>query len=473
MQSILLSRLRLVSVALLVVLSSLLLGTAIHAAVPAPEFPLKFSDDRRHLVDKRGAPFLYHADTPWMIFLKLTEAEAKDYIARRKEQGFTALQVMLTGFLGMTNRAGELPFAGTPPEQDFARPNEKFFAHVNRVVAEAGRQGMLLAIAPAWSGCCGEGWAGKEKDGRPKPLNANGAEKSRELGRWLGQRYVKFDHVMWILGGDIDPDNARAEIRALGPGLKDTAPRQLITYHASSSHSSTDIWPADERWLDVSMVYTYFRGFNKAWNKNQPDVYEVSHAEFAKIPVRPFFLGESTYEGEHGAWGSALQARKNAYWCMLGGGFGHAYGSPNWNMPANWRQIVELPGANSLKHLRALLESRPWWKLLPDVQNVVAVEGRGAFATNDYAVTALADDGSFALSYLPTERTLTIDLTKLSGESVNAWWFNPRTGAVTSAGQFTKKMRRPFAPSERGDWVLVLDDAAKNFPAPGTPILNK
>ena len=312
MQIILLSRLRLVSGSLLVMLSNLLLGIAIHAAVPAPEFPLKVSANRRHLVDQRGTPFLYQADTPWMIFLKLTEAEAKEYIARRKEQGFTALQVMLTGFLGMTNRAGELPFAGTPPEQDFAKPNEKFFAHVDRVVAEARRQGMLLAIAPAWSGCCGEGWAGKEKDGSPKPLNKNGAEKSRELGRWLGQRYGKFDNVMWILGGDIDPDNARAEIRALGLGLKDTAPQQLITYHASSSHSSTDIWPADERWLDVSMVYTYFRGFNKAWNKNQPDVYEVSHAEFAKIPVRPFFLGESTYEGEHGAWGSALQARKQA-----------------------------------------------------------------------------------------------------------------------------------------------------------------
>ena len=54
-------------------------------------FPLKVSENRRHLVDQRGTPFLYHADTAWMIFLRLTEAEAKDYITRRKEQGFTAL----------------------------------------------------------------------------------------------------------------------------------------------------------------------------------------------------------------------------------------------------------------------------------------------------------------------------------------------------------------------------------------------
>ena len=433
-----------------------------------PAFPLRVSGNHRYLVDQRGAPFFYHADTAWMIFFKLNESEAAEYLAARKARGFNTVQVQLTGFLGSTNLAGQWPFAGKPPEQDFARPNEKFFAHVDRVVAEAERQSLLLAIAPAWSGCCGEGWAGKEKNGALKPLNANGAEKSRELGRWLGHRYGKFVNVMWILGGDNDPENAREEIRAMGLGLKETAPHHLITYHAASTHSSTDVWPANEPWLDVSMVYTYFRGFNKAWNKNQPDVYEVSHAEFAKTPVRPFFLGESTYEGEHGTWGSALQARKNAYWCALGGGFGHAYGSPNWNMPANWREVLNQPGAASLKHLRALFESRPWWKLQPDMQNIVAVEGRGAFATNDYAVTALAADGSFALSYLPTKRTLTIDLSKLSGAKVNASWFNPRTGEATPIGEFTDKKPHPFDSPADGDWVLVLDDAAKSFAKPGS-----
>ncbi len=448
---------------------ALLALIVLSASAAQPAFPLRLAENRRHLVDQLGKPFLYHADTPWMLFTKLTEAEAGQYIARRKEQGFTALQVQLTGFLGMTNLAGELPFAGVPPEQDFAKPNEKFFAHVDHVVGEAQRLGMLLAIAPAWSGCCGEGWAGKEKDGRLKPLNANGADKTREFGRWLGNRYRRFDNVLWILGGDNDPNNARAEIRALGFGLKDTAPRQLITYHAASTHSSTDVWPADEPWLDVSMVYSYFRGFNKAWKKEQPDIYEVSHAEFGKIPVRPFFLGESTYEGEHGEWGSATQARKQAYWCVLGGGFGHAYGSPNWNFPENWRQVLELPGANSLKHLRTLLESLPWWKLVPDLHNVVAVNGHGTFATNDYAVTALADSGAFALSYLPSKRELTIDLSKLAGERVAAFWFNPRTGVNHQIGEFTEKKLHAFTPPSDGDWVLMLVDKAEKLPAPERP----
>jgi hypothetical protein len=109
---------------------------------------------------------------------------------------------------------------------------------------------------------------------------------------------------------------------------------------------------------------------------------EVSHAEFAKVPVRPFFLGESTYEGEHSAWGSALQARK-------------------------------------------------------------------------------------------TKRALTMDLGQLTGERLIAWWFNPRTGEAECVGEFTDKKRHAFEPPAAGDWVLVLDDSANNFPSPGTPSLNK
>ena len=170
--------------AAVLVLLVLLLGMMARGA-GTPAFPLKVSENRRHLVDQRGTPFFYQADTAWLLFNKLTEAEAAEYLAVRRSQGFNAVQVSLAGVAGRTNLAGELPFLGTPPEQDFAQPNEKFFTHVDRVVAEAQRLGMLLAIVPAWSGCCGEGWAGKGKDGSIKPLNVNGTEKSRELGRWL------------------------------------------------------------------------------------------------------------------------------------------------------------------------------------------------------------------------------------------------------------------------------------------------
>lgn len=427
-----------------------------------PTFPLKPDNEGRHLVDQNGKPFFYNADTAWMLFLKLNEAEAEEYFAAREAQGFNAIQIILTGFLGMTNLDGELPFAGTTNVQDFARPNEKFFAHVDRVVDRAAKRGLFLAIAPAWFGCCGEGWGWRNKDQPPKPLEANGPAKSRELGRWLGQRYSKYSNIMWILGGDNDPGSARDSVRALALGLKEGSPHHLLTYHAASSHSSSDVWPGEE-WLDAPMVYTYFRGFNKAWNKNQPDVYEVAWKEYAKTPARPFFLGESTYEGEHGAWGSAHQARKQAYWAVLGGGIGNAYGSPNWRLPRNWRDILKFPGAVSLKHFRQTFESRAWWKLAPDVKNELLISGHGVMSTNDLAVAALASDGSFGIVYSPSPRALEVNLGRVRG-SVSAMWMDPVDGKAqpASPARLPKEGLQQFkSPAKNSggdtDWVLILE----------------
>jgi hypothetical protein len=55
---------------------------------------------------------------------------------------------------------------------------------------------------------------------------------------------------------------------------------------------------------------------------------------------------------------------------------------------------------------------------------------------------------------------------------VRAWWFDPRTGAAESIGEFAREGEKEFTPPQLGellDWVLVLDDAARGFPAPGAP----
>ncbi|MBI1388898.1 MAG: DUF4038 domain-containing protein [bacterium] len=427
------------------------------------EFPLSISSNHRYLVDAHGEPFFYQADTPWMIFLKLTLDEAEEYMAARKAQGFTALQVQLTGFLGDRNRDGQSPF---DESFDFSKPNEAYFAHVDRVIEKARDMNLFLAIAPLWKGCCGEGWAGNNKDGSPKPMNVNGVEKCREFGRYLGTRYGRFNHIMWIMGGDNDPGESRDLIRALAEGIKEKAPRQFCTYHAASSHSSTDVWP-DENWLDIAMVYTYFRGFNKAWNKDQPDVYEVSYREYHKTPVHPFFLGESTYEGEHGDWGTALQARKQAYWCVLSGGMGHAYGSDNWPIPDGWRKNIKHPGAESMKYLRDLVSTFRWTELIPDEQHGLLVKGSEPFAQNDCAASAVASDGSFALVYVPTPRELTIDASKMAGEMIQARWYDPTSGTYRDAGPpFKRNQQRNFftdMPNKAGDsdWVLVLEAKAR------------
>jgi hypothetical protein len=59
----------------------------------------------------------------------------------------------------------------------------------------------------------------------------------------------------------------------------------------------------------------------------------------------------------------------------------------------------------------------------------------------------------------------------IKGAKVKAWWFNPRDGKAKAIGTFPPTGEREFTPSEPGemlDWVLVLDDAAKKYPAPGS-----
>jgi hypothetical protein len=413
------------------------------------KFPLRASANRRYLVDADGKPFLYQADTPWMVFLRRTADEADEYFAARAAQGFTAVQTQLTGFLGARNRDGLLPFG---ERHDFSRPEERYFAGVEAILERAARRGLLVAVAPLWSGCCGEGWAGKDKDGNPKPVNAHGPEKCRALGQWLGRRFARFDNLLWILGGDQDPFNAYAEIDALARGLKEAAPRQLRTYHASSSHSSADVYP-DADWLDVSMTYTYFRGFNKAWNRVQPDVYEVNALEYRKARMLPFFLGESTYEGEHDAWGSPRQVRKQAYWSLLSGATGHAYGSRYWRMEDDWRDALALPGAKSLQHLTALFAAHPFHTMIPAEDGTVFTSDRSGYGQNDHALAATDAGRSVAVCYVPTPRKITPG----AGWKV-ARWFDPTTGAYRPARDLAPgtTLEPPGNNGGDPDWVLVL-----------------
>ncbi len=403
-----------------------------------PKFPLRVSASGGYLEDTEAKPFLYQADTLWLLAKRSLE-EVDALFSLRKSQGFTAIQLQLTGFLGTKNVEGRLPFG---PSYDLASPDERYFSHIDALFECAKRHGLLLAVAPLWVGCCREGWAGKGEDGSLRPMNVAGESVCEAFGRWLGTRYKSFDNLLWILGGDNDPwsVDAVALTHALARGLKASAPQQLLTYHASSTHSSTDVFP-DAPWLDVSMVYTYFRGFNKAWNKVQPDVGEVCLLEHRKQPVKPYFLGESTYEGEHEAWGSTHQIRKQAYTALLSGAFGHAYGSTNWRCDDNG-QIAALPGAASLQHLTALFSRYSWHTLLPDFSHPQLA--------NDSVSAASTPDGALSILYLPTPRPISVP-----GTWSHAAWYDPTTGAEHEAQQADTLSPPGHNAAGDPDWVLL------------------
>jgi hypothetical protein len=105
--------------------------------------------------------------------------------------------------------------------------------------------------------------------------------------------------------------------------------------------------------------------------------------------------------------------------------------------------------------------------MVPDIKHEVVVDGLGEFTGLDYLGAARTGDGGTVIAYMPSARTFKVDMSKISGKMAAAWWFNPRTGEADSAGKFPTAGKKQFTPPGEGDWVFVLDDAARNLPAPG------
>lgn len=412
----------------------------------AGPYPIRVGADHRHVVDQGGAPFLIHGDTPWSLISGLTREEAEQYLEDRRRKGFNSIIVNLIEhkFRGPVNRYGEGPFT-TPG--DFSTTNEKYFAHADWVIRKAGEKGIQVFLAPIYLGYTGtdEGWI--------EEALANGPAKCRAWGQYVGKRYRDYDNLVWLIGGDRNPDNARENVDAIVRGIKEFDRRHLITAHCHPENSAADQYK-DDGWLDLNDTYTY--GI----------VHKKLLADYNRTPAMPYFLIETSYEGEHNA--SPVQIRRQAYWALLCGATGQFLGNrPIWLFDPGWQQALDSTGSRDMARLGALFHSRPWHALAPDDRHQVVVEGLGEFNGLDYLAAARSADGSLVMAYLPSSRTFAVDMTKISGATAKAWWFNPRTGESSGVGEFPTSGKRQFTPPEEGDWVLVLDNAAYTRGAPG------
>ncbi len=452
------------------------LGASVTRAADLATPRLKVSDNGHFLVRADGAPFFYLADTAWELIHRLTREDADAYLQRRAAQGFTVIQtVVLAEFNGLDapNAYGEIPLRDRDPRQ----PNERYFAHVDWVVQRAEALGLCVALLPTW----GDKWNKKWGVG-PEIFTP---ENAATYGEWLGRRYAA-RNVIWILGGDrpIENDGHRAIVEAMARGVRQgDGGTHLMTYHPSGGQGSSQ-WFHAAPWLDFNFRQN---GHGSTYNGK----YAKTREDYDRVPVKPVIDGEPVYEGhplnfkaEEFGHSIAADVRRALYWDLFGGACGHTYGHHSiWQFlapgrsPVNkplmdWREAMEEPGANQMQFARWLLESRPMLTRVPDDDVIVgstistAMPGAGAYrfvATRDAG-------GSYAMVYAPIGRRFAVRLAKIAGPKVNAWWFNPRTGEATAAGSFANEGEREFVsptPGEVMDWVLVLDDAAKNFPPPG------
>jgi hypothetical protein len=460
-----------------VIVMVLCLGSRVVTARPVDfsHGPLKVSDNRRFLVHADGTPFFYLGDTAWELFHRLDREQATRYLENRAAKGYTVIQAVALAELDGLNEGN--PYGHKPlQENDPARPlvregrDNDYWDHVDFIVDKAESLGMYIGMLPTW----GDKWNKKWGVG-PVVFTPENAEA---YGRWLGTRY-KDKPIIWILGGDrpIEKDEHRAVIEATARGIKKgDGGRHLMTFHPTGGRTSSE-WFHEASWLDFNMHQTGHKD-RGSWDSITKD--------YNRKPTKPVMDGEPLYEDhpinfnpmEHG-FSADWHIRRLAYWHVFAGGFGHTYGCHNiWQMLAPgrkpiswahryWDESLDLWGAGDMTHVRSLMLSRPFVTRIPDPSVIASDVGDG-----DGRIGATRDQsGSYAMVYTPLGKPVKVNLDRLSGTRVRAWWFDPRHGSAEEIGTFDKKGIMEFKPPIHGkgnDWVLVLDDAAKGFPAPGS-----
>lgn len=439
-------------------------------------YRIRVSDNGRFLVREDGkTPFFYLGDTAWELFHRTTREDADKYLRDRASKRFTVVQaVALAEFDGLTvpNAYGHVPFHDLDP----ARPNEPYWQHVDYVVDRAASLGIVTGMLPSWGDKVHKAWGVGPEVFSP--------DNARVYAEWLGRRY-KNKPVIWINGGDRAPAEGEAGNvdlavwRAIADGLRaGDGGAHRITFHPQGGQSSANVFHAD-RWLDFNMIQS-------SHGRRDVENWAMVAKDYARTPAKPCLDAEAPYEDHAVGWDEAKgrfddwDVRKGAYGALLAGAHGHTYGSIDvclfWRpgrptfkggCHQSWDAALRLPGSAQVKHARALLESRPYLARVPDQSLLASPEGSGP----DHVQATRASDGSYALIYAASGAPFTVRLDKLAGPDLRAWWFDPRTGRAQEFGTFAATATREFAPPARGknsDWVLVLDEATRRFPVPGT-----
>lgn len=440
---------------------------------------LKVSENKRFLVHEDGTPFFYLGDTAWELFHRLNREEADKYLKNRAAKGFTVIQAVAIAELDGhkdPNPYGHLPLIDLDPARPAVQdgPANDYWDHVDYIVSNANSLGLYIGFLPTW----GRYWRDQS------PLFT--AQNAEIYGEWLGLRY-KDKALIWILGGDrpAENDTHKEIIRAMARGLRrGDGGAHLMTLHPPGGNGSST-WFHKDDWLDFNMRQNgHVAEFTGRYDKTRED--------YDRTPVKPVIDGEPIYEDHPVSFDAkklghsiSSDVRRPLYWDLFSGACGHTYGHHSvWQMwqpgrnPINnplmpWFEAIDQPGAGQMQYGRRLIESRPFLSRVPDDSIIVtdrvptSVPGAGR-----YRFVATRDtDGTYAMVYAPVGRGFQVRMDAIKGAKVKAWWYNPRNGQAAAIGEFPNTGEREFLPPDKGemlDWVLVLDDASKGYPSPGT-----
>lgn len=461
---------------------------------------IQVSKNNRYLTTKDGKPFFWLGDTDWELFHRLTREEAEQLLETRRKQGFNVIQaVALAEFNGIRepNRYGDVPLVNEDPTKLAITPGADpanaeqydYWDNVDYVIKTAAEKGLYIGLLPTWGDKVTPKWG----EG-PVVFNPENAEV---YATTLAKKYKNQWNVIWILGGDRPAkykSDREGQIkdydqvpvwRAMAQGIQSVLGKEaFISYHPSGGSNSTSQQIHEEEWLDMNT-------FQSGHGAREAPAWEYVTRDLALTPTKPTLDMEPCYEDHpvnpwDGKWTrargyfTAYDVRARIYRGIFAGACGVTYGhhsiwqfvNPQLYKTINlgdtvvtWQKAALAPGAGQMQYLKNLMLSRPYLSRVADQSLILSDKGSTyvdlVYATRD-------EKGTYALVYLPHNKPVTIDLSKISGKEKVIWWFDPRSGKAIKGKNVQASSSQSFTPPTSGkDWVLVIDDASKKFQAPG------
>lgn len=425
----------------------------VNTGLAVPKYPLKASANGRYLVDQNNVPFLIMGDSP-QGFMALSPADQQTYLSSRSQAGVNAIWVSLLcttygsicpSFNGYGN---VVPFT---TQGDLSTPNATYFAQVDAMLSLAAQFNIVVFLDPIETG----GWLGT--------LRSNGATKDYNYGVYLGNRYKNFPNIVWLNGNDfqtwMNPSDD-AVVSAVDRGIKSVDGSHLQTVELNYYTSGSLDDPTWGSIIGLDSAYSYYPTYAQVLKE-----YNRAH-----MPVW-FIEGVYEYQGVSGGYLGPYQLRNQEYWTQLSGATGQLYGNFDlYGFPAGWKSSSwqNSLGITQFTYARDFFAALPWYDLVPDQNHSVVTAGYGTFqkccinANSDYLTAARTSDGKLVVAYMPSVRTITVNMSKLTGPATGRW-YDPTNGtyATISGSPFANSGSRQFTPpgknsSGDGDWVLEL-----------------
>ncbi|GAA1840551.1 apiosidase-like domain-containing protein [Asanoa iriomotensis] len=354
----------------------------VDAPAPPPRNDVTARPGERHLrLERTGAPFLWVADTWWYAFSdRATDEGFADLLERRRQQGFTAVQLVAglypetTGFTPQAATGGRWSWTA-----DYGHPDPRWWDAADERIAAIVTAGLTPAVVGAWS----------------YYLLDLGDERMRRHWREVIARWSALP-VVWCVAGEVGlphydelfADDIADRVEdlltrwaAIGAEVRKLDPYgRPLTYHpcpAFEHHTSLDAI-GDRAELDFVWMQTGHADRGSVL----PSLRALARARAADPPV-PVVNSEVCYEGI--AAGSPATLQRMLFWShLLSGAAGHTYGAQGmWAFAqgrpddpghvwgeVDWATAALLPGAEQTGLAGRLLAGRGsrWWEYeaMPD-----------------------------------------------------------------------------------------------------------